>query len=166
MLNTIESNVRFVNLEDIDAFIKWKSQAEGIQYRLPTEKEWEYAARNGGKNNLYPWGDKFDARCANINQSRGEPAVVGTHSCPNAWGVQDLIGNVFEWTTTPARPYPGSRAEIAPASEEQFIIRGGGAFENVFETSMGPNAITSTFRYPVPGSRRASGLGFRLVTSQ
>ena len=162
-LDTDENTpVRFVNIEDINAFIQWKSKAEGIEYRLPTEEEWEYAARNGSRNNLYPWGDQFDARCAFIDEKRNEPVPVGTRTCPNAWGVQDLIGNVFEWTSTRARSYPGSSVEMAPQGEEYFMIRGGGAFDK----SIGPNAITSTFRHPIASSRRSPGLGFRLVTSQ
>ena len=161
--------VRFVNLDDIGAFLKWRSQIDGVQYRLPTEEEWEYAARNGSKNNLYPWGDKFDARCAVIDQKNNEPMVVGTRSCPNVWGVQDLIGNVFEWTATSAQVYPGSPVELAPydnvgayASGDYVMIRGGGAFDR----STGQHAITSTFRHAVPSTRRSPGLGFRLVTSQ
>jgi formylglycine-generating enzyme required for sulfatase activity len=154
--------VRFINIDDINAFIKWKSQNDGIQYRLPTEQEWEYAARNGSKNNLYPWGDKFDARCALVDQQRTDPVAVGTHSCPNVWGVQDLIGNVFEWTSTTASLYPGSSGEIIPTSEPNYMVRGGSAIQK----STGRNAITSTFRIPVPASRRSAELGFRLVTSQ
>jgi len=154
--------VRFVNLEDIDAFIKWKSQTDGIQYRLPTEKEWEYAARNGSKNNLYPWGDKFDAICAFVDRNSNEPAAAGSHSCPNDWGVQDLIGNVFEWTSTTASLYPGSAGKIIANSEPNYMVRGGSAFQK----STGPNAITSTFRIPIAESRRSAELGFRLVASQ
>ena len=153
--------VRFVNFSDISAFLSWRSQVDGVQYRLPTEEQWEYAARNGSKNNLYPWGDKFDARCAHVDQKSNDPVKVGTHSCPNLWGVQDLIGNVFEWTASPPREYAGSSVELIPQGVEQMMIRGGGAFDR----SIGPNAITSTFRYPVPASTRSAGLGFRLVTS-
>lgn len=154
--------VRFVNFDDISAFLNWRSQVDGVQYRLPTEEQWEYAARNGNRNTLYPWGDKFDARCAFIDQKRNEPVKVGSHTCPNAWGVQDLIGNVFEWTASPARGYAGSSIELLPQGEEQLIIRGGGAFDK----STGRNPITSTFRYPVSANRRSAGLGFRLVTPQ
>lgn len=52
--------VRYINMEDVKAFAEWRSKRDGVTYRLPTEQEWEYAARNGSKNNLYPWGDKFE----------------------------------------------------------------------------------------------------------
>ncbi len=61
--------VRFVNAEDVKAFAAWRSKRDGVEYRLPTEEEGEYAARNGNKQNLFPWGDKFDAQCAVIDQS-------------------------------------------------------------------------------------------------
>ncbi len=154
--------VRFVNIEDIVAYIMWRSHVDGLEYRLPTEEEWEYAARNGSRNTLYPWGDKFDERCAFIDKQRNDPVAVGKQTCPNSWGVQDLIGNVFEWTATPAGAYPGSPVELAPQGEKYFMIRGGGAFDK----SAGKNAITSISRHPFAGSRRSPGLGFRLVTSQ
>jgi eukaryotic-like serine/threonine-protein kinase len=151
--------VRFVNIEDIKAFAEWRSKRDGTDYRLPTEQEWEYAARNGSKKNLYPWGDSYDPKCAYMDQSDNEPVSVGTKSCANAWGVQDLIGNVFEWTGTTASLYPGSSGEIKPTAEPHYMLRGGSSFQK----STGQNAITSTFRIAVPASRRSAELGFRLV---
>jgi formylglycine-generating enzyme required for sulfatase activity len=52
--------VRYVNIDDVKSFIDWRSKRDAVTYRLPTEQEWEYAARNGSANNLYPWGDEFD----------------------------------------------------------------------------------------------------------
>ena len=151
--------VRYINIEDAKAFAEWRSKRDGVQYRLPTEQEWEYAARNGSKENLYPWGDKFEQRCAHINEPNNIPVVVGTKTCPNNWGVQDLIGNVFEWTGSQAWVYPGSNLTIGELPEPHYMIRGGGAFDK----TTGPNAITSTFRFAAPASRRSPGLGFRLV---
>lgn len=151
--------VRYVSIEDAKAFAEWRSKRDGVTYRLPTEQEWEYAARNGSKNNLYPWGDKFDARCAHINQPSNDSVVVGSKNCPNQWGVQDLIGNVFEWTGSPAWVYPNSPMGVTEQPEPTFMIRGGGAIEK----TEGANAISSVFRVAAAGSRRSPGLGFRLV---
>ena len=152
--------VRLVNIADVNAFIAWRLNRDGISYRLPTEEEWEYAARNGAKNSLYPWGDTFRAECAVVDKGEiMQPAAVGTASCPNEWGVVDLIGNVYEWTGSKPKPYPGS-SRINEPKEPENMVRGGCA-SNV---STGPNAITSTTRLVVPASKRDLQLGFRLVT--
>jgi formylglycine-generating enzyme required for sulfatase activity len=150
--------VRDVNINDVNAFIAWRSQRDGVTYRLPTEEEWEYAARNGSKGNLYPWGDRFEAKCAVVDKSINEPATVATASCTNDWGVYDLIGNVYEWTGSKAEPYPGS-VRVKESSEPENIVRGGCAQNK----STGPFAITSTSRLIVPTSKRDLQLGFRLV---
>lgn len=151
--------VRFVNADDVKAFAAWRSKRDGVEYRLPTEEEWEFAARNGAKENLYPWGDKFDPQCAVIDQSSNDPTVVGSKSCADAWGVHDLIGNVFEWTSSEPSLYPGSTGEVRPLSEPHLMLRGGAAIYK----STGNNAITSTFRVAVPANTRRAEIGFRLV---
>lgn len=151
--------VRLVSLNDAKAFAAWRSKRDGFEYRLPTEIEWEYAARNGAKNSLYPWGDKYDGNCAVLDQENNDPKAVGSKNCPNDWGVHDLIGNVFEWTSTQISVYPGSKLDIAATSTPHFMVRGGGAIYK----SVGKDAITATFRQDVPASTKSLGLGFRLV---
>jgi formylglycine-generating enzyme required for sulfatase activity len=152
--------VRDVNIDDVNAFIELRSKRDGVTYRLPTEEEWEYAARNGSKDNLYPWSDKFESRCAVVDKSINEPSAVATASCPNDWGVYDLIGNVYEWTSSKADPYPGS-VRVKESTEPENIVRGGCAKNK----STGAFAITSTSRLVVPTSKRDLQLGFRLVRS-
>jgi serine/threonine-protein kinase len=152
--------VRFVNIDDVKAFAEWRSKRDGATYRLPTEAEWEYSARNGAKGNLYPWGNTYDPKCAVLDKSTTEPEVVGTASCPNDWGVFDLIGNVFEWTGSKAALYPGSSGTVEPAKELRHMIRGGASIYK----STGNVAITATFRQDIPASTRDKDLGFRLVT--
>jgi formylglycine-generating enzyme required for sulfatase activity len=151
--------VRWVNMDDVLAFIAWRSKKDGVTYRLPTEKEWEYVARNGAKSNLYPWGDKFDPKCAVVDQGEHDPKAVGTASCPNSWGVYDLIGNVLEWTGSEPWAYPGSLLEIQPVGEKRFMVRGGSAMYK----STGPDAATSTFRRDTAAATRHAALGFRLA---
>lgn len=151
--------VTLVSFDDAVDFAKWRSERDGVTYRLPTEIEWEYAARNGAANELYPWGDKFQARCAVLDQPNNDPKPVGTASCPNEWGVMDLIGNVFEWTATEVSVYPGSTLGVKPVEEPHYMIRGGGAFYK----STGDDRITATFRQEVAKSTKSPGLGFRLV---
>ena len=151
--------VRFVNLEDIKAFGDWRSKRDGKTYRLPTEAEWEFAARNGPKDNLYPWGDTFQAKCAVTDQENTEPKIVGSASCPDDWGVVDLIGNVYEWTSSKVSLYPGSKGEIKPTKDQRNMIRGGAALNK----SAGEFGITATFRADVDVTKRDKELGFRLV---
>lgn len=151
--------VRFVNHDDIKAFIAWRSKRDGVQYRLPTEEEWEFAARNGPKNNKYPWGDDYRNNCAVVDKENTEPEPAGSNSCPNDWGVVDLIGNVYEWTGSKAAVYPGSSGTIRPTKEPHFMIRGGSAFNK----SAGEFGITSMFRADVDATKRDKELGFRLV---
>jgi serine/threonine protein kinase/formylglycine-generating enzyme required for sulfatase activity len=152
--------VRFVNMDDINAFISWRSKRDGVTYRLPTEAEWEYAARNGAKDNLYPWGDTFQAKCAVTDKDNTEPEPVGSMSCPDEWGVVDLIGNVYEWTSSKAALYPGSKGIMKETKEPRYMIRGGSAYNK----SSGEFGVTAAFRADVEASKRDKELGFRLVT--
>ena len=153
--------VRFVNIDDAKAFADWRSKRDGVQYRLPTEEEFEYAARNGSKDSLYPWGDKYEKRCAVLDTGGTEPKAVGSMSCPNDWGAVDLIGNVFEWTSTPVSLYPGNNG-LVNSSAKMNMVRGG----SFFQKSTGSLAITSTFRQPIESDKRSPELGFRLVRSK
>jgi len=156
--------IRYVNIDDIEAFIRWRSNRDRVIYRLPTEGEWEYAARNGNGNSLYPWGDKFEKSCAVLDEPDSEPEPIGSKKCgENKWGVLDLIGNVYEWTGTRAALYPGNRGEV----KEQFkgitnVIRGGSAVDK----SGGKSAISSTSRGFVTLDKRDQRLGFRLARSE
>ncbi|MDQ3132296.1 MAG: SUMF1/EgtB/PvdO family nonheme iron enzyme [Acidobacteriota bacterium] len=156
--------VRFVNIEDVKTFADWRSKRDKVTYRLPTEEEWEYAARNGSKNNLYPWGDKYESRCAVLDEaSMDEVKAVGAKTCPNDWGVQDLIGNVFEWTSSEAKLYPGNKTgSLANLKGTYLMVRGGSAYQK----STGDLQVTSAFRQPIQAEKRSVELGFRLVRSE
>jgi len=155
--------VRFVNIDDVNAYAQWRWDQDGVVYRLPTEQEWEFAARNGKRGNLFPWGDAFDPKCALVDQDRFDPAPVGSKSCPNEWGAVDLVGNVYEWTSTTAWLYPdGKGMVILPTDQPRYMVRGGGAGSR----SIGQHAVTSTLRFDIPASKRSAEIGFRLVTNQ
>lgn len=152
--------VRYISYTDAKTFAEWRSKRDGKEYRLPTEQEWEYAARNGSKNNLYPWGDEWTDGIAVMNRDDSEPLDVGSRTGgKNEAGVFDLIGNVWEWTDTKASVYPGSKGEIIESKKNDLMIRGGSAKEKVSD------GITSTFRINVPPDTKDKTLGFRLVSS-
>ena len=138
------------------AFCGWKYPGRG---RLPTEEEWEAAAR-GAAGLSYPWGSAWQAGAANTQSAgRGGPAPVGSYPRGNtALGISDLIGNVWEWTSSRMAAYPGGQA--APRSEGTYVIRGGG-----FNT---PDAFAdATYRgwQPATGASRAdlAATGFRCM---
>jgi iron(II)-dependent oxidoreductase len=129
-----------------------------VTYRLPTEEEWEYAARNGDQTNLYPWGNSWANDSAIVKMA--SPQAVG--SLPNGknrWGVVDLIGNVWEWTSSKASLYPGSSRTVAEQDKDSYVMRGG----SYASDPSGERAITATFRDWVPASTKHTTLGFRLV---
>ena len=100
--------LNFVNQNDINTYIKWLNKATDKQYRLPSEAEWEYAAR-AGSNTIYSWGNT--ANCTNAHYNGGETSACnhppnatpakGTlpvaSFAPNAFGLYDMHGNVREW---------------------------------------------------------------------
>ena len=110
-------------------YCKWRHGAEG---RLPTEQEWEAAAR-GTEGRLYPWGNAWDPTAANVNQPRAV-AVAGYPNGRTKEGLEDMIGNVWEWTSSPYRPYNDSTTLT-----DVYVIRGG-AFNSI------PAVATAVFR--------------------
>jgi formylglycine-generating enzyme required for sulfatase activity len=158
--------VGFVSLDDAIAFTKWKSQVDGGTFRLPTEQEWEYVARNGSKQNLYPWGDTWIEGNAVMGRSDSELSPVGSKpQGANTWGVLDLIGNVYEWTSSQYYRYPGSEERVAApdkqkeaALKSQFAIRGGSV-----DIDRAKIDITSTFRAFAARETKNKVLGFRIV---
>ena len=151
-----------VSFEDAVAFAAWRSKRDGVAYRLPTEEEWEYAARNGERSDLYPWGPEWQDNAAVIKDAT--PSPVGSRpNGKNMWGVFDLIGNVWEWTASKASVYPGNPAVVPRSMEDWVTIRGGCYVSD----PANPDApISSCLREFVPPSTKKTLLGFRLVHSQ
>jgi formylglycine-generating enzyme required for sulfatase activity len=122
-----------VNWRDAQDFVEWLNMQTGLHYRLPSESEWEYAAR-AGSSTVYPWGDTYDATLANGSGKSSTDlwnytAPVGSFP-PNAWGLYDMIGNVWEWTQDCYEAnYADSPVDGRAATTELDcvpVIRGGG----------------------------------------
>jgi len=149
-----------VSFHDAEAFALWRSKRDGVPYRLPTEEEWEYAARNGGENTLYPWGNVWMNDCAAIK--RPMPLPVGSFpKGANRWGVVDLIGNVWEWTSSKASIYDG-RGEI-PIATRDWVVSRGGSFASDPSDSQIP--ISATYRDWFEPTLKNPMFGFRLARS-
>ncbi len=148
-----------VNWHEAVAWCRWAGR------RLPTEAEWEFAAATvpgmAGIKRRYPWGDSAVApNRANLYGSAGRCAPVGAYAAgDSAWGVRQMIGNVWEWTADWFQPYPGFvRDPYAEYSEPWFgnhkVLRGG-----CHATSAG--LIRNTWRNFYTPDRRDVFAGFR-----
>ncbi len=102
-----------VGWRDTEIYCNWLSELTGKKHRLPTEQEWEKAARGGLEQKQYPWGDEepddrahfgFRAYAWEMNPEGPQTCRVGSFQ-PNGYGLFDMAGNVFEWTSDYYKPY-------------------------------------------------------------
>ena len=173
-----------VSWEEAQAYCAWLSEQTGRKFRLPTEAEWEWAAR-GGTDTPFYWGGEDDdfGPYANLADQRLDKlpnqrqtlnyylrdmrfndgyrvlGVVGTHK-PNAYGLKDMIGNAAEWTQTAWRATPyADDGRNAPAPGEEIIAKGG-AWDLL------PRFSRAGARFVYPQWQRVANVGIRLVCEE
>jgi len=150
-----------VSPKDAEAFAAWRSRRDGVTYRLPTEEEWEYAARNGGEFKSFPWGDAFEEKRAVVREAAPRP--VGSYpEGKNRWGAVDLIGNVWEWTSSRASLYLAPQSRI-PEAHREWVVARGGSYSSDPDDLQAP--ISATYRDWYAPTFRHANYGFRLVRS-
>ena len=166
-----------VALRHARAYASWLSKATGARYRLPTEAEWEYAAR-AGEQAARPWGDNANIACryANVHDLSALRALGerdGVHACvdrsirasavaryrANAFGLYDMLGNVWEWTCSAySLDYDGAEGVCVEARNPTglLVVRGGSWQDE-------PRWVRSAVRLWVRATDTDVNIGFRLV---
>ena len=151
-----------IHWNDANAYLTWLSARTGKRYRLPTESEWEYAAR-AGTTTVYPWGqalEKERANCVGCNdQKRGNTVPAGQFPA-NAFGLYDMAGNAAEWVADcwsesyRSAPRDGSAYTVGGCRER--VLRGG-SFNN------DPRYLRSAARFKYEADVRFYTNGFRVA---
>jgi len=149
-----------VTFDDASEFAKWAGK------RLPTLKEWEKAAR-GTDGRLYPWGNEFDPKRANVSDnpasSKRASAVTSFENSQSPSGVLNMAGNVWEFVDEPRKPSPEAvanfRSLLSPpvTADEPWYVMMGGSFDMPL-----PKNVTFELA-SVPGRFKANDIGFRCV---
>lgn len=153
-----------VSWRDARAYVRWLAKETGLPYRLPTEAEWEYAAR-AGTQTAYWWGDKLAAgyaHCSDCNpEQQKQPLPVGSFKA-NPWGLFDLNGNVDEWVQDCySKNYNGATKDgsaILSGNCQYRSMRGGSWFDI-------SRLVRSASRYRHPSDSTRNSWGFRVALS-
>mgnify|MGYP001952700543 CR=1 FL=1 len=115
-------------------FCQWFTEVKGVEVRLPTEAQWEFAASSRGQT-MFPWGDYFDPSMVNTAE-KGPGKTTNVYSYPQGssrQGVLDLGGNLEEWTSSIYLPYPGGKFiydEISMENPNSYPILRGGCYKH------------------------------------
>jgi formylglycine-generating enzyme required for sulfatase activity len=154
---------RDLSWDDVQQYIKWLSKVSGKPYRLPTEAEWEYAAR-GGTSTPYWWGDqmrKGNTNCKGCGDPWHEtgPENVGTFAA-NPYGLYDMGGNVWQWVSdcwhSSYKDAPADGRTWDASGCDMRVIRGGSWLE-------GADYMLASTRFKYSQSVRQSQNGFRVA---
>ncbi len=165
--------VVYVSWIDAQEYCDWLSRMTGRGYRLPTEAEWEKAARwdpdNPDRSRIYPWGDKWDKKRCNTTESLiGKLKPIGSyadgiHDGTSKCGIQDCSGNIWEWTSSlkllpPYRKDRNENDERSPSTSR--VVKGGSYFNGDSFTAR------AAYRRVEEAQTRTKDIGFRVVRTR
>ncbi len=159
--------VTLIGFEDANAYCMWLAGKTNKPVRLPTEAEWEKAARGGLEGKKFPWGDTLDLAFAHYLPHTGAKAergtaAVGTYPA-NGFKLHDMAGNVWEWVSDWYAPNYYSRAQyLNPQGPESGLMRlvRGGAWVNA-----DGRYLRCACRHKIPPDSYAYSIGFRVAYS-
>jgi len=163
-IGTDKLPVTFISWEDAQAYCEWRSKEENLEFRLPSEQEWEYAAR-GEDERFFPWGDNWDPSL--VNGAKPKETVTSPSSvdlAPNnttdlsPLGIFAMAGNVAEWTSSDFKPYPKSNYKATNKDLACKVVRGGS-----FNAAAADLRASTRFWYEP--TKKDSNIGFRLAVS-
>jgi uncharacterized caspase-like protein len=145
-----------LSYDDANDYATWLSGHTGRSYRLPSEAEWEYAAR-GGRDLRHPTGPVMQPKAANYDRPDGAPLTVASYPA-NDFGLHDLAGNVWEWVKDCGARYDVRNSGVSPVTATPClrVLRGGG-----FRST--PNQLRSSNRFFMEGDKRRDDFGLRLA---
>lgn len=145
-----------VSWPDAVDYCAWLSEQIGATVRLPTEAEWERAAR-GDENLKYPWGNEWNERAAVSKETNGRIRPVKSYEENRSpFGAYDMVGNVWEWVSDEARDAQGRPILSEKAGLPQRVIKGGSAYDlRIF--------LTATYHYYYLERFGSEKLGFRYI---
>lgn len=159
--------VTLVRWQDALEYCRWLADRTKLPFRLPTEAEWEKAARGGVDGRHYPWGDDIDPSRANyLVDSRfkrsHDTKPVGTYP-PNGYGLYDPAGNVWEWVAdwySPTRhAWAPPRNPQGPPEGRLHVVRGGAWLVSDVRQ------LRCSYRHGVPEDTYSYSIGFRVACS-
>lgn len=148
---------------DANGFADWVSARVGLPCRLPTEQEWEFAARSGNKRHVFPWGADWVPERTNF--ATGSPREVGTTPDETeVGGIKDMMGNVLEWTSSQFEFYPGFPPGEQESVSGKITVRGV-SYTKEGMAMLRKTDLLLTLRQGVSPDRKFPFLGFRLACS-